>query len=291
MPDRIGSAHAAAHQPRRPVPRARELRARPDTSAASRSSIRHDRARTAASGCAEVTALLRERLPLLPPLRWRLAEVPLGLDYPYWVDDRDFDLDFHVRELALPRRATTSSSPSRSARIIVAPARPRAAAVGAVPDPGPRGRPRRGADEDPPRGDRRAVAAPRSWACCSTSTPEGREVPSPTPSRTASTRRHSLEMLGRGLLGMPRYPLRVAALAAGARCRTSTRPAVRRRSRASGTLTQGRRHARAATAVSRAHEPGRAARRSSTAGSPRTGASPSASSRSTTSRRSRTRTA
>ena len=46
--------------------------------------------------------LIAERLPLLPPLRWRLAEVPFGLDYPYWVDDADFDLDFHVRELALP---------------------------------------------------------------------------------------------------------------------------------------------------------------------------------------------
>src|SRR3954449_10554881 len=52
-------------------------------------------------GCREVTELLRERLPLLPPLRWRLAEVPLGLDYPYWVDDADFDLDFHVREIGL----------------------------------------------------------------------------------------------------------------------------------------------------------------------------------------------
>lgn len=46
--------------------------------------------------------LLEQRLPLLPPMRWRLAEVPLGLDYPYWVDDRDFDLEYHVRELALP---------------------------------------------------------------------------------------------------------------------------------------------------------------------------------------------
>src|SRR5207253_3079276 len=52
-------------------------------------------------GCREITELLRERLPLLPPLRWRLAEVTLGLDYPYWVDDRDFDLGYHVRELAL----------------------------------------------------------------------------------------------------------------------------------------------------------------------------------------------
>jgi diacylglycerol O-acyltransferase / wax synthase len=49
-----------------------------------------------------VTQLLSERLHLLPPLKWRLAPVPLGLDLPYWVDDPDFDLDFHVRETALP---------------------------------------------------------------------------------------------------------------------------------------------------------------------------------------------
>ena len=58
--------------------------------------------------------LIAERLPLLPPLRWRLAEVPFGLDYPYWIDDPHFDLDFHVRELALPAPGTDESSPSRS---------------------------------------------------------------------------------------------------------------------------------------------------------------------------------
>ena len=39
----------------------------------------------------EVQELVAERLPLLPPFRWRLREVPLGLDYPYWIDDPDFD--------------------------------------------------------------------------------------------------------------------------------------------------------------------------------------------------------
>jgi diacylglycerol O-acyltransferase len=33
-------------------------------------------------GCGQVTRLLSERAPQLPPLRWRLAEVPLGLDHP-----------------------------------------------------------------------------------------------------------------------------------------------------------------------------------------------------------------
>ena len=49
-----------------------------------------------------LTELVESRLHLVPPFRRRLAEVPLGLDQPYWVDDPDFDIEFHVRELALP---------------------------------------------------------------------------------------------------------------------------------------------------------------------------------------------
>ncbi len=45
---------------------------------------------------------LRERLHLLPPYRRRLAEVPLNLDHPYWIEDPDFDLDFHLRHVAVP---------------------------------------------------------------------------------------------------------------------------------------------------------------------------------------------
>src|SRR4051794_6434971 len=53
-------------------------------------------------GATEIRALLEARLPLLPPLRWRLVEVPLGIDLPYWAEDPDFDLEFHIRETALP---------------------------------------------------------------------------------------------------------------------------------------------------------------------------------------------
>ncbi len=35
--------------------------------------------------------------------RERLAEVPLGLDHPYWIEDPDFNLEFHVRHIALPK--------------------------------------------------------------------------------------------------------------------------------------------------------------------------------------------
>lgn len=49
-----------------------------------------------------LVTLLRERLHLAPPLRRRLVGVPLGLDHPYWAEDREVDFDYHVRELALP---------------------------------------------------------------------------------------------------------------------------------------------------------------------------------------------
>lgn len=50
---------------------------------------------------ADLVDLVGGRLHLLPPLRWRLAEIPLGLGHPYWVDT-EVDLDFHIREIALP---------------------------------------------------------------------------------------------------------------------------------------------------------------------------------------------
>jgi diacylglycerol O-acyltransferase / wax synthase len=50
---------------------------------------------------AALTDLLEQRLHLIPIMRRRLAEVPFGLDQPYWIDDPDFDIEYHVRELAL----------------------------------------------------------------------------------------------------------------------------------------------------------------------------------------------
>jgi hypothetical protein len=69
----------------------------------------------------DIQALITERLPHLPPLRWRLKEVPLSLDYPYWVDDPEFDLDFHVRELALPAPGTDEQLCDQVARIVARP--------------------------------------------------------------------------------------------------------------------------------------------------------------------------
>jgi WS/DGAT/MGAT family acyltransferase len=65
----------------------------------------------------DILTMIAERLPLLPPFRWRLKQVPLGLDYPYWIDDPDFDLEYHVRELAIPPPPTDEKVGEQVARI------------------------------------------------------------------------------------------------------------------------------------------------------------------------------
>src|SRR4051794_15695513 len=69
----------------------------------------------------DILRLLEERLPALPPFRWKLAEVPFGLDFPYWIEDPDFDLHFHVRELALPPAGTHDQLAEQVARIMSRP--------------------------------------------------------------------------------------------------------------------------------------------------------------------------
>jgi diacylglycerol O-acyltransferase / wax synthase len=49
-----------------------------------------------------LTRVIESRLPLVPLLRRRLVTVPFGLDHPYWIEDPDFEIAFHVREIALP---------------------------------------------------------------------------------------------------------------------------------------------------------------------------------------------
>jgi WS/DGAT/MGAT family acyltransferase len=43
------------------------------------------------------------RLHLAPTFRRRLTDLPGGLHMPYWVDDPNFDLEYHVRHIALPQ--------------------------------------------------------------------------------------------------------------------------------------------------------------------------------------------
>jgi WS/DGAT/MGAT family acyltransferase len=50
----------------------------------------------------DVRAMLASRLHVAPRLRQKVKTVPFGLALPVWVDDRGFDLEFHLRRAGLP---------------------------------------------------------------------------------------------------------------------------------------------------------------------------------------------
>ena len=50
----------------------------------------------------KVRDLVDSRLHLLPPFRRRLLTIPFELHHPLWIEDPDFDLEYHVRRAALP---------------------------------------------------------------------------------------------------------------------------------------------------------------------------------------------
>ena len=54
----------------------------------------------------------------LDPMRRRLVTVPLQLDHPYWIDDPDFDLDYHVRHLGLAPPGAADQLAEQVARIV-----------------------------------------------------------------------------------------------------------------------------------------------------------------------------
>ena len=51
----------------------------------------------------DILAHVESRLHLSRVFRQRLVHVPFNLDHPYWVDDEAFDLEFHVRHIAVPK--------------------------------------------------------------------------------------------------------------------------------------------------------------------------------------------
>jgi WS/DGAT/MGAT family acyltransferase len=157
---------------------------------------------------ADIQRLLEERLPALPPFRWKLAEVPLGLDFPYWIEDPDFDLNFHVREIALPPPGSDDQLSEQVSRIMARPL-----------------------DRSRPLWELYLIhGVENGWAAVLTKihhavidgisgaeimgllldlTPEGREPPEAVSTPDVEGQPGQLEMLARGLLGVPRYPVRL----------------------------------------------------------------------------------
>ena len=50
----------------------------------------------------QVVDLIAKRGHMVPYLRQRLLEVPLNLDFPYWVNLESYDPKFHIRHIAIP---------------------------------------------------------------------------------------------------------------------------------------------------------------------------------------------
>jgi diacylglycerol O-acyltransferase len=51
----------------------------------------------------EILATFADRIERSKVFRRKLLTVPLALDYPYWVEDDEFDLEYHVRRIRLPK--------------------------------------------------------------------------------------------------------------------------------------------------------------------------------------------
>lgn len=76
---------------------------------------------TGGAGLEATKALILERIDRLAPFRRRLVQVPLGLDLPYWIEDPDFDIDFHVRHHAVPAPGNPQQLAEAVSRIVARP--------------------------------------------------------------------------------------------------------------------------------------------------------------------------
>jgi diacylglycerol O-acyltransferase len=165
---------------------------------------------TAPGGAVRIEDVCRvagQRLHLLPPFRWRLVQVPFGIDLPYWIEDPDFDLDFHIRESAVPPPGTDRQLAETAARLFARPldrSRPlwelylihgleggRVAHLTKVHHSVVDG-----------------VSGNEILTVLLDESPEGRDIPPPPEGDAGERAPGELEMLGRGLLGLPRQPLR-----------------------------------------------------------------------------------
>ncbi len=73
------------------------------------------------AGLEATKEMILERIDQLAPFRRRLVDVPLGLDLPYWIEDPDFDIDFHVRHHAVPPPGNAQQVAEAVSRIIARP--------------------------------------------------------------------------------------------------------------------------------------------------------------------------
>ncbi len=69
----------------------------------------------------DILSYIGDRLHLSETMRQKMVKVPFGIDYPYWVEDINFDLEFHVRHVALPKPGDWRQLCIQAARIFARP--------------------------------------------------------------------------------------------------------------------------------------------------------------------------
>jgi diacylglycerol O-acyltransferase / wax synthase len=155
----------------------------------------------------DIRELVAQRIHMLPPFTQKLVNVPFGLDHPYWIEDPDFDLDFHVREIGLAPPGDDHQLAEQVARIVARPldrARPlwemylirgleggRDALLTKIHHSAVDG-----------------VSGNEILAILLDLSAEGRDVPAPGGSRRGESVPSELSLLARGLLGLPRQAIR-----------------------------------------------------------------------------------
>jgi len=69
----------------------------------------------------DILNFFESRKQLSRTIRQRMVRVPFDLDYPYWIEDPDFDLEYHVRHIALPKPGDWRQLCIQAARIFARP--------------------------------------------------------------------------------------------------------------------------------------------------------------------------
>ncbi len=65
--------------------------------------------------------IIASKLHLIPKFRQRLLNVPMNLDYPYWVDDPNFDIDLHLNRIKLPDPSNWKTLRNLTSKLFSAP--------------------------------------------------------------------------------------------------------------------------------------------------------------------------
>ena len=155
----------------------------------------------------DVCRMVSGRLHLLPPFRWRLVWVPFGLDHPYWIEDPNFDLDFHVRESAVPPPGDDRQLAETVSRIVARPLDRRHPLwelylIHGFKDGNV------GILTKVHHAAIDGVSGAEITGTLLDLDPAGRKIPPPRKMAVGERKPGQFEMLARGMLGAPRQPLR-----------------------------------------------------------------------------------